>query len=255
MTPTAARARIAPTEMKPQANTILVTGGSSGIGLALVERFVRAGNEVIVTGRRQGALQEVKKKIPAVHTIVSDAGSAKDREQLAQEIVRRFPAMNVLVNNAGIQRRVDLKVAEPWEATREEIAINVEGPIHLCALFLDHLRKQPDPLIANVSSGLAFVPLVAAPIYSATKAAMHSYTQSLRHQLRGTKVRVVEIIPPAVKSNLGGAHDFGVETDEYADSVMKQLEEGRDEVTYQFSEKTSQASRGELDEIFKRLNP
>lgn len=235
-------------------NTILITGGSSGIGLALAARLVRAGNQVIVTGRRAHLLDEVRKQLPSVVTETSDAASPSERTALVESLTRRFPKLNVLINNAGIQRKVDFLQSEPWEETREEVAINLEGPIHLASLLLPHLLRQPKSAIINVSSGLAFVPLAAVPVYSATKAAIHSYTLSLRYQLRDTPVEVIEVIPPAVHSNLGGKHDFGVPTDEYADSVMAQLAEGRPEITYQFSAATSQASRAELDAMFTRLN-
>jgi uncharacterized oxidoreductase len=240
--------------MNLSGNTILLTGGSSGIGLALTERLIAAGNHVIITGRRAALLEEVKQKLPKVETLVSDSGSAEDRVRLAALVVKQFPALNVVVNNAGIQRKVDLLGVEPWEDTRSEIAINLEGPIHMASLLLPHLLTKENAVLVNVSSGLAFVPMAAVPVYSATKAALHSYTLSLRHQLRTTSVSVVEVIPPAVYSNLGGSHAFGVPTDEYADSVMKQLAEGRPEVTYQFSAQTSQASRAELDATFARMN-
>ena len=150
---------------------------------------------------------------------------------------------------------MDLLGSEPWQQTREEIAINLDGPIHMSLLAIPHLRTQPNPSIVNVSSGLAFVPLAAVPVYCATKAALHSFTLSLRYQLRATPIQVVEVVPPAVHSNLGGSHAFGVPTDEYADSVMAQLAEGRSEITYQFSAQASQASRAEADAIFARLNP
>jgi uncharacterized oxidoreductase len=236
-------------------NTILITGGSSGIGLALAERFIQVGNQVIITGRREAALEDVRRKLPEVITEVSDSGNADDRVRLVADITKRHPDLNVVINNAGIQRKLDLKASEPWEQTREEIAINLEGPLHLASLVIPHLLGRTNSVIINVSSGLAFVPLVAAPVYSATKAAIHSYTLSLRHQLRGTPIEVIEVIPPAVHSNLGGSHAFGVPIDEYADSVMAQLAEGRIEVTYQFSAQTSQASRAEADALFARLNP
>jgi len=241
--------------MEISGHTILLTGGSSGIGLALAQRFVAAGNVLIVTGRREGALDEVRRALPSVITLVSDSGDAADRARLAAEVTARFPALDVVINNAGIQRAVDLLHPEPWERTREEIAINLEGPIHLTSLLLPHLLGRPKAALVNVSSGLAFTPLSRVPVYCATKAALHSYTQSLRHQLRGTSVEVIEVIPPAVHSNLGGSHAFGVPTDEYADSVMAQLAEGRAEVTYQFSAEASQGSRATLDAMFARLNP
>ena len=240
--------------MKLSGNTVLVTGGSSGIGLALAERFLLAGNEVVVCGRREAPLAELKAKHPALHTLVADTGSAAERERLFQETTARFPNVNVLINNAGVQRKVAVTDVEPWATTAQEIAINLEGPVHLSMLFIPHLLGHAASVIANVSSGLAFVPMAAAPIYCATKAAIHSFTQSLRHQLSKTSIEVVEIIPPAVRTNLGGSHDFGAPLGEYADSVMAQLEEGRPEVTYQFSEKGSQASRAELDEMFATLN-
>jgi uncharacterized oxidoreductase len=240
--------------MQLSGNTILITGGSSGIGLALTERFVAAGNRVIVTGRRASALAEVERKLPGVITQVSDSGSAADRVRLVAMLAERFPELNVLINNAGIQREFDAQKAEPWEQTREEIAINFEAPIHMASLLIPQLRQKAKAAILNVTSGLAFVPLARVPVYSATKAALHSYTLSLRYQLRDTPIEVIEVAPPAVVSNLGGKHDFGVPTAEYADSVMAQLGEGRTEVTYQFSAQASQASRAEADALFAKLN-
>ena len=177
--------------MRTTGNTILITGGSSGIGLALAERFLAAGNEVLVCGRREGALADLHTKHPSVHTFVADTGSAADRQKLFTDTVARFPKLNVVINNAGIQRRMELTKAEPWGETAQEIAVNLEGPIHLSMLFLSHLLRQERAVIANVSSGLAFVPMAAAPVYCATKAALHSFTQSLRHQLRKTAIEVV----------------------------------------------------------------
>ena len=240
--------------MELSGHTILITGGSSGIGLALTRRFVDRGNVVIITGRRQGALDEVRGALPSVTTFASDSGSNAARIRLASDVALRFPALDVVINNAGIQRAVDLLCTEPWEQTREEIAVNLDGPIHLTSLLLPNLLRQPRAAVINVSSGLAFVPSAGVPVYSATKAALHSYTLSLRHQLRNSSVEVIEIIPPAVHSNLGGSHAFGVPTDEYADSVMAQLAQGRAEVTYQFSAEVSQAPRATLDAMFARLN-
>ena len=241
--------------MKMTNNTVLITGGTSGIGLALAERFLSLGNEVIICGRNEANLRAVKAKHPQVHIRVSDTGKESDRIALWAWATATFPQLNVLINNAGIQRKVDLSQSEPWSDTDQEIAINLGGPIHLSRIAIPHLLKQERPAIMNVSSGLAFVPLTAAPVYSATKAAIHSFTLSLRYQLRNTPIQVTEIIPPAVRTNLGGSHDFGVPLDEYADSVMKQIEESRPETTYQLSAQTSQASRAEVDQIFKRMNP
>jgi uncharacterized oxidoreductase len=170
--------------------------------------------------------------------------------------VRQFPPLDVLVNNAGIQRRISIDEPEPWTSTHEEIAINLEAPIHLTRLLLPHLRNQPRPAILNVTSGLSFTPLANVPVYCATKAALHSFTLSLRHQLRNSPIEVVEIIPPAVNTDLGGPglHTFGVALDEFADAVMPRLEEGELEIAYGFAQQTSRASRADLDETFRRMN-
>lgn len=240
--------------MKLDQRTILITGGSSGIGLSLAERLVRANNRVIVTGRRPELLAEAAAKVPGIITEVSDVGDAEARVRLAATVTERYPDLDVVINNAGIQRRVDFVAGEPWAETQSELAINLEGPIHLSALFVPHLLKRPAATLINVSSGLAFSPIARMPIYCATKAALHSFTLSLRHQLRATTVEVIEIIPPAVYSNLGGSHQFGVPTDEYADSVMAQLAEGRPEITYQFSTEAAQGSRATHDAMFARMN-
>jgi len=241
--------------MKLSQRTILLTGGSSGIGLALAERLLACDNTVIVTGRREAQLAEARAKLPGLVTFVSDVGSADERRKLAHDVLAAHPLLDVLVNNAGIQQRgIDLASVEPWEKTREEIVINLEGPIHFTSLLLPHLKAQPDAAVLNVTSGLALIPMARAPIYSATKAALRSYTRTLRRQLRGTSVKVVEIIPPAVHSNLGGARAFGVPTDEYADSVIAQLLEGREEVTYQLSANALRASAEELDAMFEKMN-
>jgi uncharacterized oxidoreductase len=235
-------------------HTVLITGGSSGIGLALAERFWREGNEVIVCGRRAEALLAAASTVPGLHTLVADTGSEEARVSLWTTVVKKFPKVDVLVNNAGIQRRVDVQRSEPWQSLRQEIGINLEGPIHLSLLAIPHFLRQSQPAILNVSSGLAFAPAASVPIYCATKAALHSFTLSLRHQLRKTPIEVVEIIPPAVQTNLGGSHDFGAPLDEYADSVIAELKAQQREVTYQSSGSRARASREELDEWFKRMN-
>jgi len=238
-------------------NTILITGGATGIGLALAERFLRAGSEVIVCGRREDKLREVSAKHSRIHTRCCDIAKEADRESLAEGLVKDFPRLNVLVNNAGIQRRAKFLADQlPWSERREEIAINLEAPLHLAALFLPHLRQQPRAAVVNVSSGLAFVPPVFAPLYGATKAALHSFSMSLRQELSRTAIQVIEIIPPPVDTDLGGArlHTHGVPVDEFADSVMKRIAEGETEVGYGSSEKARLASREELDEMFRRMS-
>ncbi len=237
-------------------HTVLVTGGTSGIGLSLAERFLRAGSDVIVCGRRIDKLDEVKAKHPKIHTRACDVAIAAERHSLAAWVVGEFPQLDVLVNNAGIQRRIDLATNEPWETTHAEIAINFEAQVHLCVLLMSQLGKQKRPAIINVTSGLAFVPLTATPVYSATKAAFHSFTLSLRDQLKKTPIEVIEIIPPAVNTDLGGPglHTFGTPLAEFVDAVVVQLEKGSSEVTYGFSAQATQASRAQRDEMFARMN-
>jgi uncharacterized oxidoreductase len=242
--------------MKVTGNTILITGGASGIGLALAWRFYGKGNEVIICGRREDKLDEAKQKMPNVQTRVCDVANAGEREELIRWVTFEFPDLNVLVNNAGIQRRVDLTQQEPWSSTESEITINLEAPIHLSQLAYSHLRGKPGAAIANVSSGLSFVPLANVPVYCATKAALHSFTLSLRWQMRDADVEVIEIIPPAVDTDLQapGLHTFGVNVDEFADYVFDQLEAGKTEIAYGTALAGSQASRDELDKIFETMN-
>jgi uncharacterized oxidoreductase len=240
--------------MQLSKNTVLITGGSSGIGSAMAERLLALDNEVIVTGRHEKALLDFKAKHPRIHIRVSDAGTAADRIALTHDVLREFPALNVLINNAGIQRKIDMAANESWEEREREISINLSGPIHFCALFVPHLQRQVRPLIVNVSSGLAFVPFARVPIYCATKAGLHSFTMSLREQLKQSPIAVTEIIPPAVKTNLGGAHDFGEELDDFTDSVIEQLGADAREITFGTSTKFSGFSRSESDEMFRRIN-
>jgi uncharacterized oxidoreductase len=240
--------------MNKSGNTVLITGGSSGIGMALAQRFVEAGNEVVVTGRRAAALQDAKAKIPGLHTLVSDVGSPSDREALARKVVEDFPKLNVLVNNAGIQRMVSLKEPPSWPALQEEIDINFGGPLHLTTLLVPHLLQQDTPRIAIVSSNLAFAPLTPMPVYCATKAALHSLSQSLRYQLRDTAIRVSEVVPPAVKTHLGGEHDFGEDVDDFADAIFEQLLNDEQECGFGPSVATLTADRQQLDQLFESMN-
>ena len=237
-------------------NTVLITGGGSGIGLAFAERFVNAGSEVIICGRREKTLAQAKERVSALRTYVCDLADASERVKLFQWATSQFPRLNVLVNNAGIQRRVSLLEPEEWNETQRELAINLEAPIHLCQLFIPYLREQTKPAIMNVSSGLAFAPFTAAPIYSATKAALHSFTLTLRQQLLQTPIEVVEVIPPAVNTDLGGVglHNFGAPLDDFADDIIQRLSKGEQEIAYGTAQERSRASRDELDAYFAQMN-
>ena len=243
--------------MKLEGNTILITGGATGIGFALAERFLRAGSEVIICGRREDKLQEAKAKYPALHTRICDVADEGERAALFEWVTKEFPKLNVLMNNAGIQRRVRfLEDQEPWAVRRQEIAINVEAPIHLSALFIPHLQQQEAAAILNVSSGLAFTPGTFALVYSATKAALHSFTMTLRHELANTSIQVIEIVPPAVDTDLGGVgiHTMGVPVDEFADSILQRVAAGELEVGYGRSEKARLATRDEIDETVRMMS-
>jgi uncharacterized oxidoreductase len=182
--------------------TILITGGSAGIGLAFALKFVELGNAVIVTGRRQAVLDDVKGKYPKLYAIPSDVGDPAQIASLAARVKADFPKLDVLMNNAGIMLYKNLKApAADLAELMTEMNINVGGVIGMTSAFIDILTANKGTVI-NVSSALAFVPLPAAPIYSATKAAIHSYTQSLRFQLEETGVEVIELMPPAVKTDL-----------------------------------------------------
>ena len=186
--------------MKLTDRTILITGGSAGIGLAFALKFLELGNTVIVTGRRQTALDEVKAKYPKLHTIQGDVAEPAQVAALAVRVKAEFPKLDVLMNNAGIMLHKNLKVpAGDLDGLMAEVNINLGGVIRTTSAFIDILAANMGTVI-NVSSALAFVPLPSAPIYCATKAAVHAYTQSLRFQLEEAGVEVIELMPPAVKT-------------------------------------------------------
>ena len=221
--------------MKLTGRTILVTGGSTGIGLAFALKFVELGNEVIVTGRRQAVLDNVKAKHPKLHTIQSDVSDPAQITALAARVKAEFPRLDVLMNNAGIMQYKNLKAPEADLAgLMAEMNINVGGVIGMTSAFIDILTANKGTVI-NVSSALAFVPLPAAPIYSATKAAIHSYTQSLRFQLEETGIEVIELMPPAVKTDLtadiaGGDGIALMTTDELVKQSFASFETGALEI-------------------------
>ena len=188
--------------MKLTGRTILITGGSAGIGLAFALKFLELGNQVIVTGRRQLLLDEVKAKHPKLHTIQSDVADPAQIAALTARVKLDFPKLDVLMNNAGIMLSKNLKVpAADLAGLTEEMDVNMGGVIRMTSAFIDLLTANKGTVI-NTSSMLAFVPLPSAPIYSATKAAIHSYTQSLRFQLEETGVEVIEVMPPGVKTEM-----------------------------------------------------
>jgi uncharacterized oxidoreductase len=223
--------------MKTSGNTVLITGGGSGIGLALTEALVRRGNQVIICGRRRDRLTAVHARIPGVYFRVCDVSRERSRQALVDWLLSEFRKLNVLVNNAGIQRQVNfLKGPKDLREADNEIATNLEAPIHLSAQLLPHLRKKKEAAIVNISSGLAFTPLAVVPVYCATKAAIHSWSLSLRHQLRNTSVRVFEVAPPMVATELSGERsrpevsDHVMSAEAVAAGVLKALGKNQYEV-------------------------
>lgn len=184
-------------------STILITGGTSGIGLEFVKQLTEQGAKMIITGRNIDALNETKKKFPKVHTFQSDVSNPQEIRQLYEDVIQQFPELNIVINNAGIMREIDLKDKTlDLENINLEIATNLSGTIQMVHQFLPHLSKQKTSAIVNVSSGIAFMPYSIAPIYSASKAGVRAYTRALRLQLEETNVKVFEVIPPGVDTPL-----------------------------------------------------
>lgn len=244
--------------MKLSGNTILITGGSTGIGLSLAESFLSLGNEVIICGRREDKLIEAQKKHSNLHIKVCDVANGNDQKELFEWATTHFPNLNILINNAGIQRDIDLtKGVQDLIEGDSEIKINLETPILLTAIFIPHLMLQSESAVINVSSGLAFMPMARVPIYCATKAALHTYTILLRKQLLQTGIKIFEVIPPMVDTELnkeGRAKNNlqfrGINSDEYVASVIRGLAEDEYEIYYGLTENIKNASRADLE---KRL--
>ena len=221
--------------MKLTGRTILITGGSAGIGVAFALKFLDLGNQVIVTGRRQSALDELKAKYPKLHTVQSDVADPAQIAFLAKRVKAGYPKLDVLMNNAGIMLHKNLKApAADLDGLMTEVNINVGGVIRMTSAFIDILTANKGTVI-NVSSALAFVPLPSAPIYCATKSAVHSYTQSLRFQLEETGVEVIELMPPAVKTALTADLPEGdgvtlITTDELIKQSFAALKAGKVEI-------------------------
>ena len=239
--------------MKITSKKILVTGGASGIGLALTERFIKDGNTVLICGRRETALNEAKNKFPSLVTKVCDLSIASERESLFKWILENHSDLNILVNNAGIQQWMSISDSDFFERAKEEITVNIEAPVHLTYLLLN-LKSLTT--IMNVTSGLSFVPLTKTPVYSATKAFFHSFTLSLRHLVKSRGIEVLEIIPPALNTDLGGKglHDFAPPVSGFIESIFEQIEEGKTELTYSFTEQLSKAGSEILRTTFDKMN-
>jgi uncharacterized oxidoreductase len=191
--------------MQITGNTILITGGTSGIGRALAEALHKEGNQVIVAGRRKPLLDELTAANPGIKSAALDVGNIDELPLIAAQLASHYPSLNVLINNAGIMKPEDLNdPSAPYDIVDDIVTTNLLAPVRLTTALLPHLKEQPNAAVITVSSGLAFLPLALTPTYCATKAAIHSWTQSLRYQLRDTKVEVLELIPPYVQTELMG---------------------------------------------------
>lgn len=240
--------------MKLSNNKILITGGASGIGLGLTERFISEGNTVIVCGRREDVLNEAAGRFPGLITKVCDLADEAGRVELYNWIAENHPDTNVLVNNAGMQNWMAITDDNFFDRAQTEITTNITAPVHLTALFAG-LKSLTS--IINVTSGLAFVPFTKVPVYSATKAFFHSFTLSARYQLKSKNIEIIELIPPALNTDLGGKglHDFAQPVSEFIDSVFSQLAEGKTEIGFGFGATIANAGPEEVLSAFNRLNP
>ena len=242
--------------MKASGNTILITGGGTGIGLALAARFLEQGNEVIICGRRLEKLHQPQGQYPRLHIYPCDLSQESARRDLFEQATHDFPNLNVLLNNAGTWVSTRLDRAESWPEAQQQLETNLAATIHLTQLFAQHLSRQSAPVVFVTTSGLAHTPRAAAAVYCATKAALHSYALTLRHQLKSQGIEVIEICPPHVNTDLGapGINKAGIPLDTFADAVMDELGKGTLEITYGYSTKAANASRREKDELFKTMN-
>ena len=239
--------------MKLSNNKILITGGATGIGLGLAERFIQENNTVIICGRRESVLKKVAAQYPAVITKVCDLSDEAERVALFDWVSKNHPDLNVLVNNAGIQNWMDIGDADFFERAKFEITTNIEAPVHLMSLFIN--LKSLDTIL-NVTSGLSFAPFAKVPVYSATKAFFRSFTLSARHVLKQRNIEVIELIPPALNTDLGGKglHNAAPAVSDFVESVFEQLKDGKTEVTFGTSATRANASQEELRNYFNMMN-
>lgn len=248
--------------METMRNTVLITGGATGIGLALAKAFSENGNQVLACGRRQDRLEEARLSMNGLHTFRCDLSTAAGRQALYEWTLQNFPEVNVLVNNAGIQRMIDLRSGlDGLDAGEDEVEINLRAPIALSAMFIPHLEQRQHSAIVNVTSGLGFVPLAFMPVYCATKAGLHSFSLSLRHQLRHTSIKVFEIIPPTTDTELDkgtrgrrGLANRGIPPEEVARAALHALAADDYELAVGQAQYLRSASRIEPEQAFLRMN-
>ncbi len=234
-------------------NKILITGGGTGIGLGITERFLQEGNTIIVCGRRKDVLENLQKKHPSVIIKQCDVSIESQREKLFDWINNNHDDVNVLINNAGIQNWMNVTDEDFFQRAKQELAINIEGPIHLTSLFI---KLKSLKTIINVTSGLSFCPLSKVAVYSATKAFFHSFTLSMQKVLQQKGIEVIELIPPAINTDLGGKglHNYAPPVSDLIASVFEQLQQGKKTLTFGMSEAMLQAGPEEIKIAFERMN-
>jgi len=248
--------------MNISGNTILITGGATGIGYAIAESFLEAGNEVIICGRREERLLEAQKKHPELHIKVCNVAEEADRRTLVEWVSVHFSNLNILINNAGVQRDIEFtKGISEFLSGENEIRINLESPIILSGLFIPHLTGKKEAAIINVSSGLGFIPAARMPVYSASKAGIHAFSMALRQQLLKSGIKVFEVVPPAVETGLNpegrakrGNYKVDLMPDEFVAAVMKGFKNDIFEIGYGMTAGLIKASREELDKSFQQMN-
>ena len=226
--------------MKMNDHAILITGGATGIGFAMAKWFHAKGNEILICGRREDRLAQAAKELPGIKIIQCDVADPNDRTALFEYVQDQFPNMNILINNAGLQRDIDLtKGMRDFESGDNEIRTNLEAPVFLSALFTPMLSNKANAAIVNVSSGLAFLAerVTGMPVYTATKAGLHAFSITQRIQLAPLGIRVIEIIPPAVQSELNaegrkkrGGQSHMITSDEFVEKALAMMEQGIDEI-------------------------
>ena len=248
--------------MEMSGNTILITGGATGIGFAMAEYFLQTKNTVIICGRRKEKLLEAQIKHPELHIKICDVAEEADRESLLGWVRANFDNFNILINNAGIQRDIDFtNGAGEFLSGENEIKINMEAPIILSGMFIPLLKGKKDAAIINITSGLGFIPAARMPVYSATKAGMHAFSLALRHQLSRIGIKVFEVVPPAVDSELNpqgraarGNYRAGLSSEEFVAGITKSLENDFFEIGYGMTDGAIKASRADLDRYFQQMN-
>ncbi len=243
--------------MEMTGNTIVITGGTSGIGLAFAERFLELGNKVIICGRREERLIEIKKRSKDIVTRLCDISKTEQRNSLASWVISNYPETNILINNAGVQLVTDFTGPVNMEKVNEEIETNLTAPIHLSSLFTRHFANRKNSAIINITSGLAFAPISSVALYCATKSALHSISLSMRHQLKNANIKIFEIAPPSVDTELGkerrsdpNSTHGGIHVDEFLKEAMEAIREN----VYEYAVGMAENMRQKREALFPVMN-